>query len=334
MPRSHLTVIITVDTENLQPQLLEGRYRANLIRGEGPGGAFGTPLIMDILEEYGVCASFFVDVYEYRHFGAAEIEAVCREIAGRGHDVELHTHPVWCYDRNREHMWQYSPEEQSEIIRHGRELIERWAGAAPLAHRAGAYGADPNTLQALARNSIPVDSSVFFEHTNCRIHGARNRVANLGPIVEVPVTGFFRLQGLSLGPVTIPRSRRFIKTDIDWATLSELKAFIRQARKHDLRVMNLFLHSYSLLSLDDSFAVIGPEEGKIRNFRDLLGQISSDPGIEVLTLRQFYDIFQKDPEHFAGSDQVPRIRYRKSTVKRLAEKIYFLAKPQRTQRTE
>ncbi len=322
MSHPNLTVIITVDTENLQPHLLEGRYQANLIRGEGPRGAFGTPLIMELLETHGTRASFFVNVYEYGRFGEAEIEAICREIKGRGHDVELHTHPVWCYDQDREHMWQYSLDEQSEIIRHGRELIERWTGDPPWAHRAGAYGANADTIEALARHDVPIDSSAFFEHPNCRINAVRNRVALMGSVLEVPVTGFFRHQGLSLGPITIPRGRRFIKTDIDWARLSELKTFIRQAREHRLRVMTLFLHSYSLMRLDETCAVTGPEEGKVRAFHDLLARMASDPGIEILTFREFYTLFRKDPSRFTGSDHVPRFRYRKSAIKRLAEKYF------------
>ena len=320
MSHPDLTVIVTVDTENLQPHLLEGRYGANLIRGEGPRGVFGTPLIMELLEAHGIRAAFFVNVYEYGQFGEAEIEAICAEIKGRGHDVELHTHPVWCYDRDREHMWQYTLDEQSEIIRHGLDLIEHWTGERPWAHRAGAYGANADTIEALALHDIPMDSSAFFEHPNCRIHKVRNRVALLGSVLEVPVTGFFRHQGLSLGPVTIPRGRRFIKTDIDWALPSELKTFIRRAREHRLRVMTLFLHSYSLMRLDETWSVTGPEECKVRAFQDLLARIASDPGIEILTFREFHTLFRKDPGRFTGSDHVPRFLYRKSVVKRFAEK--------------
>ena len=325
MPHPSLTVIITIDTETPQPQLLSGRCTANRMRGEEPDRLFGTPLIMDLLEARGLRGSFFVNVYEYKRFGEETIASICAEITDRGHDVELHTHPVWYGDPSRESMWEYSLDEQTEIVRHGMERIEAWTGVPPVAHRAGAYSADRNTLRALTRNGIPVDASAFFGHPNCRIPGVRNRITPVESIIEVPVTGFFRCHGFRLGPLWIPRSRTFIKTDVDWASPTELERFIEEARVKDLRVMTLFLHSYTLMELDDDCAVSGRDDAKVSTFRDLLARMATEPGIEVMTIRQVHELHEKEPRRLIGSDHVPAVRSPVSALRRLREKVIGIA---------
>ena len=47
--------------------------------------------------------------------------------------------------------------------------VHKWSGAHPISHRAGAYGANTDTLKALKKLNLEIDSSNFAEHNNCKI---------------------------------------------------------------------------------------------------------------------------------------------------------------------
>ena len=72
----------------------------------------------------------------------------------------------------------------------------RSSGRPVVAHRAGAYAADRNTLIALRQNNILVDSSVFWKHPNTRLHdlGLPRNVPSLWDdhLTQIPVTVFER----------------------------------------------------------------------------------------------------------------------------------------------
>src|SRR5207249_9066268 len=106
-----------------------------------------------------------------------------------GHEIQLHTHPDLMYDPKRQSMHEYSLAEQTTIIRDGMALLREWTGKAPIAHRAGSYGANKDTLKALHANGIFLDSSFFYRHGNCRLPFANlNSPFKADGIWEVPVT--------------------------------------------------------------------------------------------------------------------------------------------------
>ena len=88
----------------------------------------------------------------------------------RGHEVQLHTHPVWVDPDRRLNMHQLPLDEQVAIIEQGKELLAQWSGTNPIAHRAGAYGLNEVTLQALRLTGLPVDCSMYYDHPNCMVN--------------------------------------------------------------------------------------------------------------------------------------------------------------------
>ena len=316
-----LYLLITVDTENLQTPMLLNKYYQNIISGNISDNYFENPKILEILRKFNLKATFFVNVYEYKKWGKEELIALCQIIKAKGNDVQLHSHPIWVYDRNREHMWQYSLEEQIKIIKDGKDLLKKWTGEYPIAHRAGAYGLNEDTLKALCANDIPIDSSMFYSHPNCKVTWTKNKVIERKGIIEVPVTGFYRNMCWKTGPLTLKRSRAFIKTDVDWASLDELKYFVHEAKKHDIRVMNLFMHSYSLLKFDQDFSNAEPDWDDINKLDEFLAFVSCDPQIKVITIREFYEMYQQNPEQFIGTDYVPQID-KTVSFRSIPQKIY------------
>jgi peptidoglycan/xylan/chitin deacetylase (PgdA/CDA1 family) len=305
---------ITVDLENLHTPLRIGKYDHNLIKPD-----ILSPML-NIFDRHEVKAVFFASVFEYCRFDKQSMVDALGLIDSKGHDIQLHAHPYWCY--GRENMWQYSLEEQIDIIGHGKELIRDWIGKYPIAHRAGAYGVNKDTLKALSKNGIPIDSSMYFQHPNCKIHWSKNRITEKDGIVEIPVTGFQRKNHVRIGPFRLKTRERFVKTDINAATRSELRSFLHQAKKNDIRMVNIFMHSYSLLNHDDTFSWFtsdGP--GKIV-LENLLQDMTGDDEIMFLTMTQFWDQYQKTPDRFMGSDHVPVSFQNIHPLKRLRKALH------------
>jgi peptidoglycan/xylan/chitin deacetylase (PgdA/CDA1 family) len=303
-----LWLIITIDFENMNSWLKEERYDQNLFTIE-----FIQPLL-ELLEKYDIKAVFFASVFEHCRFGKKVIREVLEYLDAKGHDVELHTHPYWCY--GREHMWEYSFEEQSEIIKDGCELFKEWLDRYPVAHRAGAYGLNQDTLQVLRQNHIPIDSSMFYDRQNCKVNWSRNRVVEKEGLIEIPVTGFYHKRYLDFKLFRIKYQRKFIKTDIDWCSTDELLHFVDYAKKKEIKFINLFMHSYSFLKYNDDFTRFDVDEEALQNLSHLLSVWTKDRQIRFITMQELLDLYKSDTSSFRGSDHVPVLREDKIDVYR------------------
>ncbi|HIE14980.1 TPA: hypothetical protein EYP70_06880 [Candidatus Bathyarchaeota archaeon] len=273
------------------------------------GDVLGFEKIIEICDSKGMRSNFFIDVCEVEKYGHNTWQNICHTIKEQGHEVELHTHPRRFYNHGREHLWEYSLSEQVEILKYGRKLIKEWTGENPVAHRAGAYGINEDTFVALRENEIPIDSSSFYGHPNCKAVVTKNKIVEHNGIVEIPVTVLRRVRRVKLGNWVLKQQLSFVKTDIDWANLDELKSFVQQAKGNNVKVMTLFLHSYSLLKYDRSFTHFEPDWNDIEKLNKFLNFVANDPEIKVITMREFYEMYQQNPEQFIGSDYVPVIEY-------------------------
>ena len=170
MPR--INVFITVDTEhsiggafkdrNLKPVGNEKR-----IWGKIGDKYFGIPLMVDIAETFDIHLTFFVEVLNKHYFGEDETKKVCEYVLKRGHDVQLHLHPNYLnfkLNNPQEKAYSdligtYSPEKQIELIKEGMEILIQNGVPRPIAFRAGCFGANEETLQALKAVGVLIDSS-------------------------------------------------------------------------------------------------------------------------------------------------------------------------------
>jgi hypothetical protein len=95
-------VYLTVDIECAEERVMRGgRVQPPLGYDLRIWGRFknqprdlGIGLIMDVVERYGLKATFFTEALGAGYFGEGGLAEVCREILGRGHDVQLHCHPI------------------------------------------------------------------------------------------------------------------------------------------------------------------------------------------------------------------------------------------------
>lgn len=291
-------VILSIDTEF-------STHKDNLgIWYEINGERYGLRKILAICQEYGIKATFFVDVYQKER----EIRKACDQILEQDHEIQLHTHPNWCFDQNRQNLACYNLEEQCEIIAYGKRKLLEWTGIAPMAHRAGDFGADENTLQALEKNEIFSDFSYYWDWPDCKVSrkfNLRNQVTWIKSILEVPVTCFY-----------MPGFNGFVKyrlVDIN-EPFFLLKHLFQEFKSNLMRTIVITLHSFSFIGYNErkigKYAyrqLYWPLKQNIKKFHKLLNLIRSDNSFQCVTASEFYKIAQKNIDIVQNPVDIPTI---------------------------
>ena len=309
-------ILITCDTE--VGELHAGRADAFeiFIEGEVQSREVGVKLINDLASEYGATVEHFVDVYPYERYYECKFERLCSDIIHGGHGVNLHTHPSGRYDKNRRFMWQYSADEQTEIINFGKQKIKEWIGIDVLAHRAGGYGANDDTIQALKFNGIFIDSSFFYKNENCKInYDYINKASEKNGVLQLPVSVYEKQKRYGF----IKTKSSFQKFDFRYGSSADeiLKAI-------DLMTENciivLFLHSFNFLNLkysfkDRKYVKISINDKLINEYKWLLASIADK------TECKFTSIKDLDMGGLSDEDFVPTIHTDADMIKYAKDKF-------------
>jgi peptidoglycan/xylan/chitin deacetylase (PgdA/CDA1 family) len=315
-----LTIVPTIDTEGMHGS----RPFEQFILGQVDGSSeeWGAYRIADICAANGAPATFFVDVYEYTFWGIDRMHDLCRGLVDRGFDVQLHTHPGWRDDphdfpalrqlkreksylsHEQDFMAKLPLDKQVEVLEHGLSLIEDWTGVRPVAHRSGGYSINADTVTAMQRVGIELDSSMHWGHAHSQLTWSRNAVIERDGVLELPVTLMdycFRLPGAG----TI--YRKSMKTDVDSCTLEELVAYVDAAAASGVTLMNLFMHSYSLLDFDQDYRRIGPDPADAAKLDRFLTLMAHRDDVRVMSCSDVLRRYRAAPGEFQGPDVVPEI---------------------------
>jgi len=204
-------------------------------------------------------------------------------------------------------MAKLSFEQQKEVLEHGIELLEKWTGKRPVAHRSGGYSINQDTIAALAAVGIPIDSSMNCSHSNSIVTWSCNAIVEKDGIVELPVTVGEYVASARLGAIKLPFYRRLMKTDLDIFSCEEFLCYIRGALRHDVRLMNLFMHSYSLIDLTRGWTRLKPDPHDACKLEKILELLSERNDVKFMSCASFYKQYLKDPDVFQGTDLVPAI---------------------------
>jgi peptidoglycan/xylan/chitin deacetylase (PgdA/CDA1 family) len=243
-------VIVTVDVESTESLPLPLQRDAVCATGVH----CGLFEIARMLEQHRLAGTFFLNVYEYKAWGEPTLRDIARRLHAEGHEVGLHTHPHWAYDPTRVNMYDYSLGEQTRIVADGARLLQQWTGLAVVSHRSGAYTANRDTLEALVRSGIRVDSSFFPGHPRSRLNGlglSVNRPSVFGGVLEIPVTIYRREDHPSLLGNIAPPLAAIRKIDVDWFVddnETEARSAIDAAADAGVPYIVVFLHSFSLMA--------------------------------------------------------------------------------------
>jgi hypothetical protein len=292
MSRRKLAVHFTIDTETSMGGAWADPACAPLpldrpVFGKLASRFYGIPLIMDILEEHGFRGTFFTEVFCSYSVGRDEVAKACRSILERGHDCQLHLHPIYRFYRDRQagkpareidFMFQLSRDEQHEFIGEGVELFCELTGKPPRAFRAGCYAGSEAITDVLTEHGIAIDSSYNLAYLGQTCGFGRqglNAPTLIGSVYEFPVT-VFRVAGAT-GHKPL---------EISAVSVKEVLATLAALRRAGCRNAVLVLHSFSLLkNLGRRFERCTPDQivtQRVRRLCAALAQLRDD--IEVCPL--------------------------------------------------
>jgi hypothetical protein len=154
---------------------------------------------------------------------------------------------------------------QLNLLRKGIALFREMTNKAPVAFRAGNFGASMETLEALGKVGIHLDSSfnAAYVRAGCMLdsQGAINGVWQHGAVWEVPVTTFETGMGGLRGLKPL---------NIEAVSLWEMKKVLEQAESLGLSAVTFIAHSFSLFKVADvQFRRLRPNKLVLRRFRGL-----------------------------------------------------------------
>lgn len=258
-------LILTIDTEGPRgsdPVLYQ-------IWGKVGEEYYGIPKIIEICDQYSVTGLFFVDIPEIYDCGYEKIKEVVLYILEKGHDVGMHIHPHHFPDETRHFLFDYSYDEQYEIIKKCTDAFVEMTGKPPVSFRAGKYGANYDTLKIIDELGYKYDFSEFYSQKWCGINPPlcyTLPVKFLG-LTEFPVTVFESLDIKNI----YHRYDKLEITDNPNELLHVLKQYLKLPREG---AISLFLHSFSFLDYLNT-----PDEPKLsakrlNNFKRALKKIS------------------------------------------------------------
>jgi hypothetical protein len=270
------------------------------------GSHCGLMEIARILRARGWRGAFFLNVYEERRWGAERMRRIAQALQDAGQDVELHTHPQWAYDPQRWAMWSYSLDEQTRILQDGKRLLESWTGRPVVAHRAGAYAANDDTLTALARSGIRIDSSYFWRHPENRQTVStlpRNLPSRHGGVLELPVTVFQRQDRPGVFGASFPAITKVRKLDPNWLVDEhETRAALAATLSADIPVIVVFLHSFSFIKEARGGSFIADQHAQ-----DLFKQMVEEVSRRAVPVVPIRDLATLDAEARTIADVVPTV---------------------------
>ena len=306
---------ITIDTEYSfgMARRMGGGGRAenfaSAIIGATPTGARGIHYQMDRFDAHGIKAVFFVDPMPALVWGTEAIADVVGPIVARGHDVQLHLHSEWLDLAGRANplgtqtggnLRDFGFDAQCTLIDYARAVLMAAGAPAPVAFRAGNYGANDDTLRALAELGIAFDTSHCpgIAISECRISlGSNDRqVQRHCGTIEVPV-GCIGAGGGAL--------RHYQLTAL---TDAELLAALRHGVRERQQQVTLVSHSFELLSRDRQRA------NRIvqRRFDRLCAGLGQVPGLTSAT-------YADSPPQIETTPPAPLPHSPLRTLRRMAE---------------
>jgi hypothetical protein len=275
--RPPLDVLITVDTEvwprspggtrwdgsDLGPHLRRDIY------GDTAVGAFGLPYQMDVLNAHGIKAVFLVEALFADAAGPGPLREIVALVQKGGHEVQLHVHSEWLEwmpepivpKRTGQNLAEFTVEEQVALLARGLENL-RQAGAAEVrAFRAGNYGANFDTLRALARVGIPIDTSynLCYLRAECGLELAEPLVQPrmLEGVCEVPISFFADYPG------------HYRHTQLTSCSFGEMRLALDRAWEGGWRTFVIVSHSFELLGRNRHNIPARPDRIVIGRFEKL-----------------------------------------------------------------
>lgn len=275
--RPPLDVLITVDTEvwprspggtrwdgsDLRPHVRRDIY------GDTADGAFGLPYQIDVLNAHGLKAVFMVEALFADAVGPGPLREIVGLVQQGGHEVQLHVHSEWLGwmpepplpARTGRAIAKFTEEEQVVLLAHGLENLRRAGASDVRAFRAGNYGANFDTLRALARVGIPFDTSynLCYLRAGCGLGLAEPLVQPrmLEGVCEVPISFFGDYPG------------HYRHAQLTSCSFGEMRLALNRGWEGVWRTFVIVSHSFELLGRNHNNIPAAPDRIVIGRFEKL-----------------------------------------------------------------
>ncbi len=280
-------VLLTIDTEGPRgsdPVLYQ-------IWGKVGDNYYGIPKIIEMCDKHNATGLFFVDFAEVYDYGYDKIKEVVDYILNKGHDVGVHIHPHHLPNENRHFLWEYSYEEQYNIIEKCTEIYERIVGKKPLSFRAGKYGANNDTLEILSKLGYKYDFSEFYSQKWCGIepHFSYALPQKYLDLVEIPVTVF---QSLSLGNIY----SRYDKLEVTENPNEIVHILNQYSKTENEEIIVLFLHSFSFLNYLNTPDAPTLKKSNLKHFEVIMQYVQHSKNLNFISEKDLkgVNIYQID----------------------------------------
>ncbi|NML60319.1 polysaccharide deacetylase [Massilia sp. RP-1-19] len=220
------------------------------IYGDTAQGGFGIPYQLNVLNEHGLDAVFFVEPLFSARFGPQPLADIVGLIQSAGQEVQLHLHTEWVDEARtpllpdvtskRQHLRYYTLAEQTSLIAQGAGMLERAGARRPDAFRAGSFGFNRDTIGALAANGIPFDSSY-----NATLFGPDSGVLP-GELATAP----FACGGVHEYPMTVfmDGTRKLRHVQLTACSHGEIEGLLLQAAERGDTDFVILSHGFELLN--------------------------------------------------------------------------------------
>ncbi|HTU09734.1 MAG TPA: polysaccharide deacetylase [Allosphingosinicella sp.] len=240
-------MLLTVDTELTWRHYAAGAdWAENLALSYDAAGA-GVPYQLEVLRAHGLKACFFVDPMPALVYGIEPIRRMVAPILEAGQEVQLHLHSFWRdlaegrIDDARFELTDFDLKGQRILLETARGLLIEAGAPPPTAFRSGSYAANADTLKALRRMGIRMDSS----HNGCE--PGKNGLP-LDPDQIDPVV----LNGVTELPVSQIRQADGGLRHLQVCAISsqEMIAALCHAAQYRHRIVTIVSHSFELATRD------------------------------------------------------------------------------------
>ncbi|RJG16282.1 polysaccharide deacetylase family protein [Massilia cavernae] len=250
-----LNVFFTVDVEIWCDgwQDIDRKFPAAYSRyivGTTPAGQYGMPYQLQTLNDHGLKGVFFVEPLFSARFGQQPLQDVTGMVRDAGHEVQLHLHTEWVDEARtpllpgaqakRQHLRYFSLAEQASLIKAGAGMIEMTGCKRPNTFRAGSFGFNRDTMDALAANGIAFDSSY-----NATTFGLDSGLLP-GQVASEP----FECAGVWEYPMTVFKegTGRQRHAQLTACSYAELEGLLWQALEAGRSSFVILSHSFELLN--------------------------------------------------------------------------------------
>ncbi|MGW8201473.1 polysaccharide deacetylase family protein [Sphingomonas sp. VDB2] len=273
-------LLITVDTELSSSLHQRGVGLADnvdrSIWAQAQGKPYGIGWQMDLLDRHGLKGVFFLDPMPALVHGADFLTPIVGAIVDRGHEVQMHIHSEWLAwandspvgGRQGRNIGDFSFSDQLVLLGLAKRLLEQAGAPAITAFRAGNFGANDDTLRALATLGVAWDSSVnpAYLGRECRISADPAQI------------GATRLLGVGALPVSgiADRPGGFRPAQICAMSAAEMRAGLRHAVREGHDAFVVVTHSFEMLSRDRQ----RPNRAVMARFEALCREAARLPGVQ------------------------------------------------------